>query len=269
MLLDLEYLTKKVKEIASEAGSFLLMERENFDRSKVEEKNSHDYVSYVDKESERFIVERLSSLLPEAGFITEEGTAILEDNEYMWVVDPLDGTTNFIHNNPPFCVSIALRTKEEIIIGVVYEVCRDECYYTYKGAPSYLNGKIIHVSDINDMDKAFVELGLPYDYNSYKPTANMLVNALYGNVGGIRVQGSTAAELCYVACGRFEARIEAFLGPWDVAAGAIILMNAGGKITDFTGGDDWISGRTVLATNKLLHEALINIINEEIGRAHV
>ena len=145
-MLDLEKITLKVREIALRAGAFLRKERSGFDRSKVEKKNAHDYVSYVDKESERRIVAQLRELLPEAGFIAEEGSGSLTTENYCWLVDPLDGTTNFIHNNAPYCVSIALRSKEELLVGVVYEVCRDELYWTYKGAPSYLNNKEIHVS---------------------------------------------------------------------------------------------------------------------------
>ncbi len=138
-MLDLEKITLNVREIALRAGAFLRNERSGFDRSKVEKKNAHDYVSYVDKESERRIVAQLRELLPEAGFIAEEGSGSLTTENYCWLVDPLDGTTNFIHNNAPYCVSIALRNKEELLVGVVYEVCRDELYWTYKGAPSYMN----------------------------------------------------------------------------------------------------------------------------------
>ena len=127
-MLDLEQITKKVREIALQGGAFLRNERSSFDRGRVEKKNAHDYVSYVDKESEHRIVAQLRE-------------------EYCWLVDPLDGTTNFIHNNAPYCISIALRNREELLVGVVYEVCRNELYWTYKGSPSYLNGREIHVSD--------------------------------------------------------------------------------------------------------------------------
>ena len=241
-MLDLEKITLNVREIALRAGAFLRNERSGFDRSKVEKKNAHDYVSYVDKESERRIVAQLRELLPEAGFIAEEG---------------------FIHNNAPYCVSIALRNKEELLVGVVYEVCRDELYWTYKGAPSYLNNKEIHVSDVSDMDEAFVALGFPYDSQKYKPLAEHIVHELYGNVGGMRLQGAAAAELCYVAAGRFEARIEGLLGPWDIAAGSIILMNAGGKVTDYSGGGDFYSGREVLATNGKLHDEFLKVLGKK------
>lgn len=259
---DLEYIIKNVREIALHTGAFLRNERSGFDRSKVEKKHAHDYVSYVDKESERRIVTQLHELLPEAGFIAEEGSGSLTDEEYYWLVDPLDGTTNFIHNNAPYCISIALRNRKELLVGVVYEVCRDELYWTYKGASSYLNDKEIHVSNISDLDEAFVALGFPYDSNTYKPLAEHIVHELYGNVGGLRLQGAAAAELCYVASGRFEARIEGLLGPWDIAAGSIILMNAGGKVTDYSGGEDFYSGREVLATNGKLHDKLLKVVGK-------
>ena len=163
------------------------------------------------------------------------------------MVDPLDGTTNFIHNNAPYCISIALRNREELLVGVVYEVCRNELYWTYKGSPSYLNGREIHVSDVADMDEAFVALGFPYNFQSYKPLAEHIVHKLYGNVGGLRLQGAAAAELCYVAAGRFEARIEGFLG---------------GKVTDYSGGENFYNGHEVLATNGKLHNEFLKIVGK-------
>lgn len=169
--MDLAALTEKVRELAVETGAFIREERKKFNRTSVEKKHAHDYVSYVDKESERRIVSRLKDLLPEAGFIAEEGSGSLNDETYCWLVDPLDGTTNFIHDNAPYCVSIALRNREEYLIGVVYEICRNECFWTYKGAPSFLNGNEIHVSSVADPDDAFLALGFPYNVYDYKPTA--------------------------------------------------------------------------------------------------
>lgn len=260
--MNLEKLTSEVRELAIKTGHFLREECENFLRENVQEKNAHDYVSYVDKESERRIVTRLHELLPEAGFIAEEGSGSLTDEEYCWVVDPLDGTTNFIHRNAPFCVSIALRNREEILLGVVYEVCRNECFWAWKGSPAYLNGKEIYVTTINNLDQAFIELGFPYDAKHFRPIITRLIERLYGRVGGLRLLGSAAVELCYIAAGRFEARFEGLLGPWDVAAGSIILTQAGGKVTDFSGGDTFYSGREVLATNGQIHDQLIKIIGE-------
>jgi myo-inositol-1(or 4)-monophosphatase len=261
-MINLEELTKQVRVLAMDTGKFLKKERTHFQREKVQEKNAHDYVSYVDKESERRIVARLQELLPEAGFIAEEGSGSLTTEEYCWVVDPLDGTTNFIHNNAPFCVSIALRNREEILLGVVYEVCRNECFWAWKGSAAYLNGEEIHVTNINNLDQSFIELGFPYDAERFRPIITRLIERLYGRVGGLRLMGSAAVELCYIAAGRFEARFEGLLGPWDIAAGSIILTQAGGKITDFSGGDSFYSGHEVLATNGQIHEQMLKIIAE-------
>lgn len=258
-MIDLALLTDKVRKLAIETGAFIRNERKKFLRERVEKKHAHDYVSYVDKESEKRIVAFLAELLPEAGFIAEEGSATLTDEPYCWLVDPLDGTTNFIHDNAPYCVSIALRNKEELLLGVVYEICRDECYWTYKGAPSFLNGEVIYVSSVDTLDDAFIAMGFPYNAEAYKPLALTLVNECYGNVAGLRLMGA-AAELCYVAAGRFDARVEAFIGPWDIAAGVLILQNAGGMVTDFKGGDEFYSGHQVLASNGKIHNFLLNII---------
>ena len=134
---DLEYLCAEVRQIARKAGAFLCDERQKFDQERVEEKSAHNYVSYVDKESERRLIEQLSTLLPGAGFIAEEGSGSLTDEEYCWVIDPLDGTSNYIHDMAPYSVSIALRDKEELLLGVVYEVCRNECFYAWKGSKAY------------------------------------------------------------------------------------------------------------------------------------
>lgn len=260
-MLDLEQITAEVRQLAIETGAFLREERINFHRERILEKNSHDYVSYVDKESERRIVKRLKELLPAAGFIAEEGSGSLTDEEYCWLVDPLDGTTNYIHNNAPYCVSIALRNKEELLVGVVYEVCRNECFWAWKGSKAYLNGTEIHVSAVDSLNESFIELGFPYDADSYREFVTGLIKQLYGNVCGLRLQGSAAAELCYIAAGRFEARLEGLLGPWDIAAGALILMQAGGKITDYKGGNEFYSGKQVLATNGKIHDFLLKIID--------
>lgn len=262
-MMDLKVLCDEVKGIARAAGAFLKEERRKFDVSKVEEKSAHNYVSYVDKESERRLVDALSKLFPDAGFITEEGTASHTSESYCWVIDPLDGTTNYIHDMAPYCVSIALQYRQEIQLGVVYEVCRDECFHTIKGGKAYLGDREISVSKVSNFGNAFIALGFPYAFDEYHSMAMHLVSSLYGPAGGTRLMGSAAAELCYVACGRFDARIEAFLGPWDVAAAGLLLQNAGGTITDFEGEDDWQSGQEVLASNGKLHEELKALIRSK------
>ena len=261
-MVDLCFLTENVKALALQAGNFLKKERLSFDRSRVEQKAAHDYVSYVDKASERLIVDRLRQLLPEAGFITEEGTGSLEEQEYCWVVDPLDGTSNYIHGHTPYCVSIALRDRREVLLGVVYECGRDELFWACKGGKAYLNGTEIHVSDQRVLDQSFIELGFPYDAERYRAFAVKVVEELYGHVGGLRLMGSAAAEICYVAAGRFEARVEGFIGPWDIAAGYIILKQAGGMMTDFSGDENCFDAAEVFASNGKIHQDLLQVLEK-------
>lgn len=257
---SLDILCHAVQQIARQGGAFLKEERKKFDLSKVEEKSAHNYVSYVDKASEKRLVAALSELLPEAGFLTEEETIADAHKEYTWIIDPLDGTTNYIHDMAPYCVSIALCRGKELLLGVVYEVCRDECFYAVKGGQPYLNGEAIRVSDCNELKNAFIALGFPYNSKAYKPIALQLIDRLYGHTGGSRLLGSAAVEICYVACGRFEGRIEAYLGTWDIAAAALILQQAGGKISDFEGGDNWFSGDQTVASNGYLHNLLLELL---------
>lgn len=261
-ILDLESLTVSVCRIAVETGHFLKEERKGFRRERVEEKHAHDYVSYVDKESEVRLVKALSALLPEAGFITEEGSATYQGESYCWVIDPLDGTTNYIHDEAPYCVSIALRNRTELLVGVVYEVCRDECFYAWKDGEAFLNGEKISVSDIKDVKDAFLITELPYNYQQYKQTALHLINQLYGKVGGIRMNGSAASAICYVAIGRIDGWAEAFIGKWDYSAAALIVQQAGGRVTNFYGDEHYIEGHHIIATNGHIHELLQKILAE-------
>lgn len=278
---------EEVKKVAREAGNFIRQQRKTFSAERIERKQSHDYVSYVDKEAEKMIVENLRKILPDAGFITEEGTTITdvasaepgdclsvseENNRYSkqtqtftWVVDPLDGTTNFIHALPPFCVAIGLMHGYDIVLGVVYEICLDEMFSAVKGCGAYLNDEKISVSDTNSLDDSLIALGFPYDADRWRPFANQSLSDLYGHVASIRSYGSAEAELCYVACGRFDAYFESFVKPWDVTAGAIILQEAGGKISDYKGGnDDWKTGKHVAATNSLIHKEFLDNLKPEI-----
>ncbi len=262
-MIDLEQLTKEVCRVARVAGAYIRKERMGFSTERVERKHAHDYVSYVDKGSERMIVEALKALLPEAGFITEEGLASHSDEQMLWVVDPLDGTTNFIHGFPPYAVSIALTRGREILIGVVYEVCADECFYAWQGGGAFVEVgdecEPLHVgkSEIGD---ALLCLQLPYNSDAYKPVIKKLIERFYGNVGSIRMIGSAAMALCYVAAGRLDAYAERYIGQWDYMAGALIVMEAGGRVTDYDGSDDFTEGDSVVATNGKVYETLLEAV---------
>lgn len=255
MKINLKHITLQVCRIAKETGNYLSTERKNFKIEDVQHKGTHDYVSYVDREAEKMIVDGLRALLPEAGFITEEGTTEASDTNLNWIVDPLDGTTNFIHDNAPYCVSIALRDGEELLVGVVYEVCRNECYYAWKGGYAYLDGKLIHVSD-KPIVEAFIGLELPYNADAYKITILNILDKLYGRVSSFRINGSAAMGLCYVAAGRYDGWTEAYISSWDYSAGVLIVREAGGTVTDFYGKEDITGTHHVIATNGIIHEDL-------------
>ncbi len=247
--MDLENICQEVIEIAKTAGAFIAGERINFDLKLVESKGKANFVSYVDKTAEELIVERLRKLMPDSGFITEEGTAFDTGEKYRWVIDPLDGTTNFIHGMPPYAVSIGLLEGDEIVLGVVYEISRDECFYAWKGSKAMLNGKEIHVSEASATEEALVVTGFPYGIIKNSDAFITTIKHLMANSHGIRRLGSAATDLSYVAAGRFEAFWETGLSPWDVAAGALILRQAGGIVTDFKGNDNFLFGGEIVATN--------------------
>ena len=256
---DLQELTFAVCDIARRAGAYIREERKKFSLESVERKHAHDYVSYVDKGSEQLIVAALKELLPDAGFITEEQTAQRGQSPLCWVVDPLDGTTNFIHQYPPYAVSIALLQGKDIMIGVVYEICADECFYAWRGGGAYVDGMPLHVSTQKIQD-ALLCFQLPYNSDAYKPTIQRLIDTFYGNVGSIRMCGSAAMALCYVAAGRLDGYAEQYIGQWDFMAGSLIVMEAGGMVTDYSGSSDFTQGNSVVATNGIIQQDLLEVV---------
>lgn len=257
--MNLQQLTLAVCGIAKRAGSYISEERKKFSLDVVERKHAHDYVSYVDKGSETIIVTALRELLPEAGFITEEGSAGHDKEQLLWVVDPLDGTTNFIHQYAPYAVSIALLKGKEIQLGVVYEICADECFYAWKDGGAYVNSKPIHVSQ-QKIEDALLCLQLPYNSDAYKPIAKHLIDTFYGRCASIRMNGSAAMSLCYVAAGRLDGYAEEYIGQWDFMAGACIVKEAGGQVTDYLGSDDFTTGNSVVATNGIIQADLLEAV---------
>lgn len=253
---DLSMVLEGVISISRQAGAFIRKERESFSLSDIEHKGFNDLVSYVDKESEKMIVDGLKRLLPEAGFITEEGTATTRGETWNWIIDPLDGTTNFMHGLPVFATSIALMREKEIVLGVVYEINRDECFSACEGQPARCNDLDIKVSDAPRLSESLMATGFPY-YNFDKmPTYLDIINELMRSTHGLRRMGSAAVDLVYTACGRFEGFFEYNLNPWDVAAGAFIVQQAGGIVSDFSGGNNYVFGREILAGNHSQPEML-------------
>jgi len=256
--MNLQQLTIQVTNLTHAVGKMLKEELKNFSRDKVETKGLHDFVSYVDKSAEEILVKELSKILPEAGFIAEENTETKKGERYNWVIDPLDGTTNFIHGIPLFSISIALMDGDEVISGVVHEVNQNECFYAWKNSKAYLNGNEIKVSDAQTLNDSLLATGFPYyDYSRIKPYMEMF-QMLMRQTHGVRRLGSAAVDLAYVACGRFEGFYEYGLHSWDVAAGTIIVKQAGGIVSDFSGKGDYIFGKEIIATSSNIHEEFLN-----------
>jgi myo-inositol-1(or 4)-monophosphatase len=206
--MDLSALCPQVIAVAKLAGAFIRQEAASFDRSKIEHKGLNDLVSYVDKQAEVLIVDGLKAIFPDSGFVTEEGTEQVNHETYNWIIDPLDGTTNFIHGVPVYCVSIGLMAGNEVVLGVVYEINQDECFYATKGGGTFLNGRAIKVTDIPELAGSLIVTGFPYTDFGRLPDYLQLLGAFMNKSHGVRRLGSAAADLAYVAAGRFEGFFE-------------------------------------------------------------
>lgn len=258
--MELIRICEQVITAATETGRFILGEQAKFNEGFVESKGIHNLVSYVDKTAEEKLVAALSKILPEAGFITEEETVEQSRAEYSWIIDPLDGTTNFIHGVPCYAVSIALAKGDVPVLGVIYEINRAECFYAWQGGGAFLNGKPIKVSSRTDLNDSLLVTGFPYyDYGKLDQYL-ALFKHLMQHSRGIRRLGSAATDMAYVACGRFEAFYEYGLSPWDVAAGIIIVQEAGGQISDFSGGDTYLFGKEMVCSNTKTHSQLMEAV---------
>lgn len=262
--MDLQKILEQVIKISKETGQQIKLESKKFNYSDIEKKGLNDYVSYVDKNAETFIVERLKTILPQAGFIVEEQSVEYKGEQYKWIIDPLDGTTNFIHNFYPFAVSIALAKENEIILGVVYEIGQEECFYACKDSGAFLNGNKIQVSNKTDFHDAMIGTGFPYSNFEKLDNYIDLLKDLTQTTQGVRRLGSAAVDICYTACGRFDAFYECDLKAWDVAAGVIIAKEAGAKISDFKGGKNYLFGKEFLVTNPYIYDDFLKKISHYI-----
>ena len=268
---DFRVLCHEVEQLAREVGTYIKAERKKLDGAvSSEAKGLHDYVTRFDRESERRIVERLRLLLPYGDFIAEEGTAAQTGrSRYTWIVDPIDGTTNFIHGFSPTCISIGLQDNElseaqrrpVMALGVVYEMWADECFAANRDEEgAHLNDSDIHVSNTPTVYDSLIATGFPYsDFEKIDAYMAFLAWTMQ-NSHGVRRLGSAAADLVYTACGRVDAFYEYGLKPYDVAAGAYIVEKAGGKVGDFGGGNGWLFGGEMLATNALVFDEMVEAL---------
>jgi len=260
--MDYNFICKETIGICKNTGKFISQQLNQIKESDIEQKGTHDFVTFVDKTAEQMLVKALHQILPEAGFIAEEGTSTVRGIRYNWVIDPLDGTTNFLHGIPCFSISVALVDGDEPVIGVVYEINLDECFSATKGGGAFLNGKPIRVSSQKNMDRALIATGFPYNDYALLPKYMLIFEHLIRTSSGLRRLGSAAADLAYVACGRFEFFFEYSLKHWDVAAGILLVTEAGGIVTDFSGGKEYLFGRQILASNSVMANEAAELMNQ-------
>jgi len=260
-MINLKEISIEIEKAAGEAGAFILKESKGFDISLTENKGLNDFVSYVDKGSEKMLVERLSRLLPEAGFNAEEGTSTKRGLKYCWVIDPLDGTTNFLHGVHPYAVSVALMEYDEIVAGVVHEVGGNETFTAWKDGGAWLNGRRIHVSKATKLADSLIATGFPYsDFNLLDPYLKCLAH-FCKYTHGIRRLGSAAIDLAYVACGRFDAFYEYGLHPWDIAAGMLLVREAGGRVSDFSANENNLTGDEIVASSSAVFSEFLESVS--------
>lgn len=257
---DLKSLCSEIESAARMAGDFIKKESAVFNINDTETKGLNNFVTYVDKGSEKMLVEKLSLLVPEAGFIAEEGTSAKKGLKYNWVIDPLDGTTNFLHGVHPYAVSIGLMENDEIIAGVVHEAGGDETFTAWKNGGAWLNGNRIHVSYTPKLSGSLAATGFPYNlFDRLDPYMNLLTY-LVKNTHGLRRLGCASIDLAYVACGKFDLFFEYDLKLWDIAAGMLIVREAGGKFSDFSGNMARLTGDETIASNSLIYDETLEII---------
>jgi myo-inositol-1(or 4)-monophosphatase len=260
---DLSVLLSIAKSAVLEAGKILRKNLGSLSQSDIDAKGMNDFVTRVDTESERCIVDMLQRGSPECDILTEETPPEASQARSRWIIDPLDGTTNYIHSFPCFAISIALEEQGSMVLGVVFDPLREELFIAEKGKGALLNGRSIAVSKRKELGDSFLATGFPFREHTRIDPYLKVFREMFLRTSGQRRAGSAVLDLAYTACGRFDGFWEMGLSPWDVAAGSLLISEAGGKVSDWNGGDDYLFGRTVVGSNGLIHKDMLAII-----RAH-
>ena len=253
---------------AHKAGRRLARDFGEVQNLQVSVKGPGDFVSSADQMAEKIIYEELLKARPDTGFLMEErGEVKGKDPQNRWIVDPLDGTTNFLHGIPMFGTSIALQRSGEIVAGVVYNPATDELFTAEKGGGAFVNDRRLRVSARKNLSDSVIGCGVPHLGRSQHGRFLVQLRHVMGEVAGIRRMGAAALDLAYVAAGRFDGFWEEYLSPWDVAAGVILIREAGGFVSDMKVGNDFIEGGTIVAGNEHVHKALLETANRPVPKA--
>lgn len=258
--MDYGYLINELSVLCKDTGTFI---RNNFRKLTDEDiiaKEKNSLVSYVDREAEKMLTEKLGELLPEAAFITEEDSVQNRESALQWIVDPLDGTTNFIAGIPHFSISIALKNEDRVVLGVVYNVMADDLYHAARGKGAFRNDQTIEVSRVERLDEAVIATGFPYNKNLINLRVRDNLIHYVTNARALRRLGSAALDLCFTAQGTFHLYYEHFLNAWDLAAGVLIVEEAGGTICDFSGGNAMLEKGEVIAAGRGMEEEVRRLV---------
>ncbi len=248
------------KRAAYAAGEILKKHFGKIPQEAVRKKRQNDFLSFVDEESEKKIISTIRLEYPDHAFLAEEGGESGPENEYLWIIDPLDGTTNYIAGVPVFAVSIALQYQDELLLGVIYDPIRDELFSAQKGRGAFLNDEKIQVSSKASLNNSLLATGFPFKTKQFLPQYLNVFQDIFEKAVGIRRLGSAAIDLAYLAAGRFDGFWEIGLSPWDVAAGAVLIREAGGRVSDFWNGGEFLRNNYMLASNGLIHAETGEII---------
>lgn len=249
------------------AGDIILKNLGQLSKEDIETKQAFDFVTKVDRWSEAVIIQTIREKFPAHSFLAEETIKQDSSADYRWIIDPLDGTTNFIHGFPMFSVSIALSYRNAIIIAVVFDPLKDELFYAVKDQGAFLNNKPVSVSGITALQNSLIATGFPFRKKDMLELYLEAFRKIFDKVSDIRRAGSAALDLAYIAAGRCEGFFELNLSPWDIAAGSLLIQEAGGTVTDFGGGQEYLITGNIIAGNRVIHGEILKIIQQVFERS--
>jgi myo-inositol-1(or 4)-monophosphatase len=251
-------------QAARTAGRTMLHFYDRLSEIEVTEKAKNDVVTEVDRICEQEIIEHIKKAYPRHSILGEESGLDKKGDEYCWIIDPLDGTANYVNGLPHFCISIAVKKGDQLEIGCIYDPIRQELFTATRGKGAQLNNKRIRISDTKKLENCLVGTGFPFRYPDYIPTYLKMFNSILPQTSDIRRAGAAALDLAYVACGRLDCYWEAFLKPWDIAAGALMVQEAGGVITDFNEEKGFLTKGEVVAGSIITQPALLKLVREQL-----